>query len=199
MWTLALEDTDRETNSAFHFVFIDPLIVFATRDAVGHAISAKEIRVVFGLLYLLIDYFTLVCLRGGQTGVLIHSNQIFLSMVLRCVRFARESSTIKTPKFNYLNNTWYKKNKRSSKTTKMKLRTWTNWFNELQKKKTRTEDGRISKKEIQSNEREHKLRPNRCIVDLCLSYIHLISQLHYFFCSSYSRTESLVLSHERLI
>ena len=91
---IALEDTDRETISAFHFVFIDPLIVFATRDAVGHAISAKEIRVVFGLPYLLIDYFTLVCLRGGQTGVLIHSNQIFLSMVLRCVRFAQERAPL---------------------------------------------------------------------------------------------------------
>ena len=67
MWTLALEDTDRETISAFHFVFIDPLIVFATRDAVGHAISAKEIRVVFGLLYLLIDYFTLVYMPEGRT------------------------------------------------------------------------------------------------------------------------------------
>ena len=94
MWTLALEDTDRETISAFHFVFIDPLIVFATRDAVGHAISAKEIRVVFGLPYLLIDYFTLVCLRGGQMGVLIHSKQIFLSMVLRCVHFAQERAPL---------------------------------------------------------------------------------------------------------
>ena len=54
----------------------------------------KKIRVVFGLPYLLIDYFTLVCLWGGQKGVLIHSNQIFLSMVFGCVRFAQERAPL---------------------------------------------------------------------------------------------------------
>ena len=53
-----LDNTDIETIFAFLFVFIDSLIVSASQDAGGHAISRqKNLRVAFGLSYLLIESF----------------------------------------------------------------------------------------------------------------------------------------------
>ena len=51
-----LDNTGIETIFAFLFVFIDSLIVSASQDAGGHAISRqKNLRVAFGLSYLLIE------------------------------------------------------------------------------------------------------------------------------------------------
>ena len=56
-----LDNTDIETIFAFLFVFIDSLIVSASQDAGGHAISRqKNPRSAFGLSYLLIESFYIV-------------------------------------------------------------------------------------------------------------------------------------------
>ena len=73
------------------FVLIDSLVVSASQDAGGYAISRQNnLELHLGCHTCWMSYFTLVCLWCGRS-VYGHG---FLPIVLRCARLARESSDI---------------------------------------------------------------------------------------------------------
>ena len=106
-----LDNTDIETIFAFLFVFIDSLIVSASQDAGGHAISRqKNLRVAFGLSYLLIESFyigmsvvrTDVRLRDYKSqpkflGYIRQPNLLTHGAPLRALRERKSSGNMETP------------------------------------------------------------------------------------------------------
>ena len=106
-----LDNTDIETIFAFLFVFIDSLIVSASQDAGGHAISRhKNPRVAFGLSYLLIESFyigmsvvrTDVRLRDYKSqpkflGYIRQANFLTHGAPLRALRARKSSGNMETP------------------------------------------------------------------------------------------------------
>ena len=106
-----LDNTDIETIFAFLFVFIDSLIVSASQDAGGHAISRqKNLRVAFGLSYLLIESFyigmsvvrTDVRLRDYKSqpkflGYIRQPNLLTHDAPLRALRARKSSGNMETP------------------------------------------------------------------------------------------------------
>ena len=106
-----LDNADIETIFAFLFVFIDSLIVWASQDAGGHAISRqKNPRVAFGLSYLLIESFyigmsvvrTYVRLRDYKSqpkflGYIRQPNLLTHGAPLRALRARKSSANTETP------------------------------------------------------------------------------------------------------
>ena len=106
-----LDKADIETIFAFLFVFIDSLIVWASQDAGGHAISRqKNPRVAFGLSYLLIESFyigmsvvrTYVRLRDYKSqpkflGYIRQPNLLTHGAPLRALRARKSSANMETP------------------------------------------------------------------------------------------------------
>ena len=79
------------------FVLIDSLVVSASQDAGGYAISRQNnLELHLGCHTCWMSYFTLVCLWCGRSvyGLRWVVYHIFLPIVLRCARLARESSDI---------------------------------------------------------------------------------------------------------
>ena len=106
-----LDNTGIETIFAFLFVFIDSLIVSASQDAGGHAISRqKSPRVAFGLSYLLIESFNIVMsvvrtdvrLRDYKSqpkflGYIRQPNLLTDGAPLRELRARKSSANMETP------------------------------------------------------------------------------------------------------
>ena len=106
-----LDNTDIETIFAFLFVFIESLIVSASQDAGGHAISRhKNPRVAFGLSYLLIESFyigmsvvrTDVRLRDYKSqpkflGYIRQPNLLTHGAPLHALRARKSSGNMETP------------------------------------------------------------------------------------------------------
>ena len=112
MWFIGVK-VEQETSAPPPKKILDPalsLVVSASQDAGGYAISRQNnLELHLGCHTCWMSYFTLVCLWRGQTDgravgrctvtwspnflrwVVYH---IFLSMVLCCASFARESSSI---------------------------------------------------------------------------------------------------------